>query len=134
MAVLFLLNDESMRRGRECLVLLFFFVKESCIQSLSNIKVHEAVEQGVSCLNPFSVGILFSLSSVCPSSFSNEGLIAGLNGPLSVCFVRFKQEEGRESTGKRDSAWIFLLSTLYTACVHRLHISGSHSLRDSKWA
>lgn len=94
MAVLFLLNDESMRRGRECLVLLFFFMKESCIQSLSNIKVHEAIEQGVSRLNPFSVGNLFSLSSVCPNSFPNEALIVGINGPLNVClFVSNKKKD-----------------------------------------
>lgn len=73
-------------------MLLFFFMKESCIQSLSNIKVHEAIEQGVSCLNPFSVGILFSLSSLCPNIFSNEGLIVGINGPLvCVCLCQTRR-------------------------------------------
>lgn len=68
MAVLFLLNDETMGRGRERLV-LFFFKKESCMQSLSNIKGHGATELGVSCSNPFLSGYFLTSAPVALKAF-----------------------------------------------------------------
>lgn len=67
MAVLFLLNDETMGRGRERLVLFFF--KKSCMQSLSNIKGHGATELGVSALNPFLSGYFLTSDPVALRSF-----------------------------------------------------------------